>query len=260
MTSVESGYKKFGKLTAGDDSDAAGDGRSSRRSRSRRSSTTRSIRRRSSRRPRSRRSSSEAGAASPPRLCCLRARRSGRARSRPKPTRRERRSTRSGRSSRTATSIRRSTSPKWDRVGAGSASQGHRGEDARRVPRGAGRHARPPRPVALRGHSRRRPTRPATTSTSAGSPGSTSGSSTSSSSSPSVDPDGGAAAAGVRAGWIVRRIGGTPVSTLLAGITEDTPPRLAQLAGVASRDARGCAARPARSVGRSRSSTAPARR
>ena len=45
----------------------------------------------------------------------------------------------------------------------------------------------------------------------------------------SVDPDGGAAAAGVRPGWIVQSIGGTPVSTILAGIPEATPPRLAQL-------------------------------
>jgi carboxyl-terminal processing protease len=45
----------------------------------------------------------------------------------------------------------------------------------------------------------------------------------------SVDPDGGAAAAGVHAGWIVQSIGGAPVSTLLASITESTPPRLAQL-------------------------------
>jgi carboxyl-terminal processing protease len=44
-----------------------------------------------------------------------------------------------------------------------------------------------------------------------------------------VDPDGGAAAAGVHAGWIVQSIGGTPVSALLAGITETTAPRLAQL-------------------------------
>ena len=45
----------------------------------------------------------------------------------------------------------------------------------------------------------------------------------------SVDPDGGAAAAGVHAGWIVQSIGGTAVSTLLAGIPEATPPRLAQV-------------------------------
>ena len=42
-------------------------------------------------------------------------------------------------------------------------------------------------------------------------------------------PTAGAAAAGVHAGWIVQSIGGTPVSTLLAGIAENTPPRLAQL-------------------------------
>jgi carboxyl-terminal processing protease len=45
----------------------------------------------------------------------------------------------------------------------------------------------------------------------------------------SVDPDGGAAAAGVHAGWIVKSIGGTDVATLLAGIPEATPARLAQL-------------------------------
>jgi carboxyl-terminal processing protease len=45
----------------------------------------------------------------------------------------------------------------------------------------------------------------------------------------SVDPDGGAAAAGVQPGWIVRSIGGTEVSTLLAAIPDSTPPRLAQL-------------------------------
>jgi carboxyl-terminal processing protease len=44
-----------------------------------------------------------------------------------------------------------------------------------------------------------------------------------------VDPDGGAAAAGVRPGWLVQSIGGTPVTTLLAGIAESTPPRIAQL-------------------------------
>jgi carboxyl-terminal processing protease len=45
----------------------------------------------------------------------------------------------------------------------------------------------------------------------------------------SVDPDGGAAAAGVHAGWIVQAIGGTPVSTVLAGVTGEMPPRLAQV-------------------------------
>ncbi|HEX9367210.1 MAG TPA: S41 family peptidase [Vicinamibacterales bacterium] len=45
----------------------------------------------------------------------------------------------------------------------------------------------------------------------------------------SVDPEGGAAAAGVHAGWIVQSIGGSSVSTLLAGIPEATPPRLRQL-------------------------------
>ena len=45
----------------------------------------------------------------------------------------------------------------------------------------------------------------------------------------SVDPDGGAAAAGVHAGWIVKSIGGMEAATLLAGIPESTPARLAQL-------------------------------
>ena len=45
----------------------------------------------------------------------------------------------------------------------------------------------------------------------------------------SVDPDGGAAAAGVHAGWIVRSIGGAPASALLAGVTSEMPPRLAQV-------------------------------
>ncbi|HMC77909.1 MAG TPA: S41 family peptidase [Vicinamibacterales bacterium] len=45
----------------------------------------------------------------------------------------------------------------------------------------------------------------------------------------SVDADGGAAAAGVHTGWIVQTIGGVPVSSILAGITGSTPPRLAQL-------------------------------
>lgn len=44
-----------------------------------------------------------------------------------------------------------------------------------------------------------------------------------------VDPDGGAAAAGVRPGWTVDQIGGTAVSALLEGIAESTPPRIAQL-------------------------------
>lgn len=45
----------------------------------------------------------------------------------------------------------------------------------------------------------------------------------------SVDRDGGAAAAGVHAGWLVEQIDGTPVATLLTGIAEGTPSRLAQL-------------------------------
>src|SRR6185295_6764153 len=45
----------------------------------------------------------------------------------------------------------------------------------------------------------------------------------------SVDPEGGAAAVGVHAGWIVQSIDGTAVSTVLAGVAENTPARLAQL-------------------------------
>ena len=45
----------------------------------------------------------------------------------------------------------------------------------------------------------------------------------------SVEPAGGAAAAGVHAGWIVERIDGTPVTRLLSTTPEGTPPRLAQL-------------------------------
>jgi carboxyl-terminal processing protease len=45
----------------------------------------------------------------------------------------------------------------------------------------------------------------------------------------SVDADGGAAAAGVHAGWIVQSIGGTAVSAMLSAITGSTPPRLAQV-------------------------------
>ena len=45
----------------------------------------------------------------------------------------------------------------------------------------------------------------------------------------SVEPDGGAAAAGVHAGWIVMTIGGTPVPSVLAGVTGDMPERLAQV-------------------------------
>lgn len=44
-----------------------------------------------------------------------------------------------------------------------------------------------------------------------------------------VDPDGGAAAAGVRTGWIVDSIDGTPAATLLAGIPENMSPRILQL-------------------------------
>jgi carboxyl-terminal processing protease len=45
----------------------------------------------------------------------------------------------------------------------------------------------------------------------------------------SVDPDGGAAAAGVHAGWIVSAIDGTPAATLLAPITDTMPPRIAEV-------------------------------
>src|SRR4029078_12437305 len=45
----------------------------------------------------------------------------------------------------------------------------------------------------------------------------------------SVDADGGAAAAGVHAGWIVQAIGGVPLTFMLAGITEGTPPPLPPL-------------------------------
>ena len=45
----------------------------------------------------------------------------------------------------------------------------------------------------------------------------------------SVDPEGSAAAAGVHTGWIVRSIGGMPASTVLAGVVNDMPERLAQV-------------------------------
>jgi carboxyl-terminal processing protease len=45
----------------------------------------------------------------------------------------------------------------------------------------------------------------------------------------SVDPDGGAAAAGVRPGWIVEKIGSTPAESLLEGISDATPARIVQL-------------------------------
>jgi carboxyl-terminal processing protease len=44
-----------------------------------------------------------------------------------------------------------------------------------------------------------------------------------------VDPEGGAAEAGVKPGWIVKRIGTVETSTLLAALNDTTPPRLAQL-------------------------------
>ena len=63
----------------------------------------------------------------------------------------------------------------------------------------------------------------------------------------SVDPDGGAAAAGVHAGWIVQSIGGTAVKALLAPIAETTPPRLVQLQAwrLAAPRLRGPSGRPA---------------
>jgi carboxyl-terminal processing protease len=45
----------------------------------------------------------------------------------------------------------------------------------------------------------------------------------------SVDRDGGAVAAGVHTGWVVNRIDGTSVATLLAGISDGAPHRIAQL-------------------------------
>ena len=45
----------------------------------------------------------------------------------------------------------------------------------------------------------------------------------------SVDADGSAAGAGVRTGWIVRSIGGTPASTILSGITGEMPSRIAEV-------------------------------
>jgi carboxyl-terminal processing protease len=44
-----------------------------------------------------------------------------------------------------------------------------------------------------------------------------------------IEPDGGAAAAGVHPGWVVEAIGGTPVKSLLEGVTETAAPRIAQL-------------------------------
>jgi carboxyl-terminal processing protease len=45
----------------------------------------------------------------------------------------------------------------------------------------------------------------------------------------SVEPDGGAAAAGVHPGWIVTAIDGTPAAKLLETVTDAMPPRLAQV-------------------------------
>jgi carboxyl-terminal processing protease len=44
-----------------------------------------------------------------------------------------------------------------------------------------------------------------------------------------VEPDGPAAAAGVHKGWIVERIGDTPGVSMIEGIPEETPPRIAQV-------------------------------
>ena len=44
-----------------------------------------------------------------------------------------------------------------------------------------------------------------------------------------VEPEGGAAAAGVKPGWIVKRIATTEMSTVLAALGDATPPRVAQL-------------------------------
>jgi carboxyl-terminal processing protease len=45
----------------------------------------------------------------------------------------------------------------------------------------------------------------------------------------SVDPEGGAAAQGVKPGWIVSAVGSSPTASFLDPIAESTPPRLAQL-------------------------------
>jgi carboxyl-terminal processing protease len=45
----------------------------------------------------------------------------------------------------------------------------------------------------------------------------------------SVETDGGAAAAGVRDGWIVQAIDGTPASAFLEPVTDSMPPRIAQV-------------------------------
>jgi carboxyl-terminal processing protease len=44
-----------------------------------------------------------------------------------------------------------------------------------------------------------------------------------------VEPDGPAAAAGVHKGWIVERLGGTTAASVIEGIPEDTPSRIAQV-------------------------------
>jgi carboxyl-terminal processing protease len=45
----------------------------------------------------------------------------------------------------------------------------------------------------------------------------------------SVDPDGAAAAAGVRPGWIVRSVAGTPTTAILTGVSDEMPARLAEV-------------------------------
>jgi len=44
-----------------------------------------------------------------------------------------------------------------------------------------------------------------------------------------VEPNGGAAAAGVKPGWIVESVGTTTMSSVLAALGDSTPPRMAQL-------------------------------
>jgi len=73
----------------------------------------------------------------------------------------------------------------------------------------------------------------------------------------SVDPSGGAAAAGVHQGWIVEKIGGSNTAALLAGIPASTSPRILQLE--AWRRAIPLLRGPSGMPARSRSSTAPAR-
>ena len=197
MTQIEGGYKKIGKLMQRRCGDAAGHGHRAEdhaRDGRVRQGARLGVRRR---RPRSRRSSGEirraAGGAAPAADC------SARARSRPKPTRRGRRSTRSGRSSRTAISIPRST---W-RNGIASARicvprpsrRKHRASFAPCSPTCSAASASRTSPSFPR-----RPTAPATTSISSGQPGFDVRLIDRQLVVSSVDPDGGAAAAGVHAG------------------------------------------------------------